>query len=99
MGQVFKGGWLEVLPTIGRDIAGTSAPLVKYRKPDSEEGEWEAEILDEETGALKAYKEMDQDGDWVFWGHVTQADGKPLSGEPGFLHVYKEGEKEKSTSR
>ncbi len=95
MGKVYEGQTaLSITATVGTDITGSTC-LIKYLKPDGAEGEFDATIITAATGVIRytveSENDIDQDGQWTFWGHVTFSDGTVAAGEPYKRYIYKEG--------
>lgn len=86
---------LDIEATLGCDITGASALLIKYQKPNGDTGSFAATSTDDENGVIEyqvsSEDDIDQAGEWVFWGHVTFADGSYAAGEPYSMTVYREG--------
>lgn len=97
MGKVFVGQTaLDIVATVGQDITGATALLIKYIKPDlTTTGEFNAVISDAATGEITytvtSENDIDQPGNWKFWAHVTFSDGSYAAGEIYKQKVYTEG--------
>jgi len=65
---------------LGIDIIGAQEVLIKYTKPSGETGEWNAEVESDSEGIiyydLLEPSDLDEAGDWVFWGSVQFEDGR-----------------------
>lgn len=74
------------------DLTDATIMKIKYRKPSSEEGAWNAS-----KDGTKIYRDMvdsddiDESGTWVFWAHVTFAGGREAPGNPFQKHIKLEG--------
>lgn len=75
----------------GQDLSNVATSKIKYRLPDTTEGEWTATI----TGQLVEYEvqnnNLSQIGDWAIWVHLTFNDGRISIGEPVTLTIHEEG--------
>jgi len=98
MGKLYAGQTkLRIRLTVGQDITGATV-LVKYRKPDGTEGSFaDAHIEDNANGII--YCDVNADGseiptanfgEWMFWAHITFADGRFAPGEAIWEHFYEE---------
>lgn len=96
MGKIFVGqDKLNLVVTVGQDITGATATLIKYIKPSGDTGSFSATITDATTGELTydvQAGDLDQYSNWIFWAHITYADAQIGIGEPVSIHVFKEGE-------
>lgn len=96
MGKIFTGQTdLTIKATVGVDITGATATLIKFKKPTNETGDFTASIEDAALGIIKyeiqAVTDIDQYGAWTFWAHVTFADGDVAAGESFKVQVFQEG--------
>jgi len=95
MGKVYVGQTaLTITATVSQDITGGTC-LIKYKKPDGTTGSFPATIVTAATGVM-SYTPVDEDdidqaGNWTFWGYVTFADGSVAAGEPYKIKIYEEG--------
>ena len=97
MGQIFVNQTnLDIEVTVQQDITGATETLIKFIKPSDKEGQFVATILDPLIGKIKYSivdaTDIDEYGEWIFWGFITFADGKKAAGEPFQLKVFEEGE-------
>ena len=68
--------------------------VIKFRKPDGEEGELSAAVADAEKGEIIhefIEGELDIAGWWVFWAFITFGDGRTAAGEAAKVYVWREG--------
>lgn len=86
---------LEIIVTVGIDITGALALLIKYTKPDGTSGSFNAVSTDDTNGIIKyeidSSSDIDQAGLWHFWGHITFSDGSFAAGESHEEIIYLEG--------
>jgi hypothetical protein len=80
------------------DISLASTFIIKYIKPDLTTGQWTATL----SGTTDIYFDMsivspgvsqlNQSGQWKWWGHITWPDGRWLPSSVIEEWVYEEGE-------
>jgi len=97
MGKVFVGQTaLDLVATVGQDITGATALVIKYVKPDlTTTGEFNAVSSDDSTGEITyrvtSEDDIDKPGTWKFWAHVRFSDGSYAAGEIFKQKFYIEG--------
>jgi hypothetical protein len=71
---------LRIRLLLNVDITGAQETLIKFSKPSGETGEWNAEVESDSEGIiyydLLEPSDLDEAGDWVFWGSVQFEDGR-----------------------
>lgn len=86
---------LDIEVYLGQDITGQQEAIIKYVKPDNTTGSFTATVIDETVGHIRYEvanaSDLDQSGDWTFWGHITYTDGKVIAGEARKEKIYAEG--------
>lgn len=83
---------LTISLNTGIALASVDVALIKYKKPNGTEGQWTATVVDSKIEYNVAAGDLDQDGEWTVWAHITYANSKVSVGEPATLIVYNEGE-------
>lgn len=96
MGRIHKGQTkLRITLTCGENITGATPCLIKYKKPSGAQGYWTATISNAATGVIyydvQQTSELDEEGAWTVWAHITFEDGKVAAGDPVKMAVYTEG--------
>lgn len=75
------------------DLAAMASGLIKYVKPDGSTGQWPA--VEGDPGVLvydiQLDTDLDLEGSWKWWAHVTFNDGTYAPGDPVLEYVYTEG--------
>ena len=71
-----------------------ASAVIKYRKPDKTEGQWDA--LHDTVGKkiwrnVEKGEFLNQKGNWRFWSFVTLTDGRVIPGEAFKHYIYTEG--------
>jgi len=94
MGKIYAGQTaLTITVTVGQDVTGGTC-LIKYQKPDDTCGSFAATIITASTGIIQyvvtSVNDIDQSGEWMFWGYVTFASGTVAAGEPYKELIYAE---------
>jgi len=86
---------LRISLTCGTNITGATETLIKYKKPNNVQGHWDASILTPASGVIyydvANTSDLDMEGAWTLWSHVTFSDGKVAAGDPVKMAVYTEG--------
>lgn len=81
---------------LSASITGYDACVIKYTKPNGVKGEFVASVENEEAGIIsyivQSENDIDQSGQWVFWGYVTFLDGKAIAGESTRVIVFRQGQ-------
>jgi len=95
MGRVHTGQTkLRITLTCGEDITGATAKI-KYKKPNGATGDWNAVIQTAATGVIYYdvvnTSDLDMEGAWTVWAHITFSDNRVAAGDPVKLAVYTEG--------
>lgn len=96
MAKIFEGqNALRFEADTNVDITGAVGTLIKYIKPDGSSGTFSASIDDAENGIIYYdvvnTTELDQEGTWIMWAHVTFSDGRVAQGVPIRVKVFAEG--------
>lgn len=96
MSKIYKNQTKVTLTaTLGVDITGASSVLIKYKKPSGIPGQFNASIITALTGVISYdivdSSDLDESGNWSFWGYVTFSDGKAAPGQPYTVEIYEEG--------
>jgi len=76
------------------ELTGADTCLLKYRKPSGDAGSFALTIEDETEGILRynvKIGDLDEDGWWCVWAHITFIDGRSAPGEPVKIFIYEEG--------
>ncbi|MCK5606584.1 hypothetical protein KAR91_32080 [Candidatus Pacearchaeota archaeon] len=98
MGKVYVGQEeLKIEATLNEDITGATPVLIKYRKPSGTTGSWAATITDATTGVIEYEvnadgSDIDEAGEWTFWGFATMSSGRDIPGEAYERVIYTEGQ-------
>ena len=97
MGKIFEGqSALRIECRCSVDITGALATLIKYTKPSGASGSFVATVQDALQGIIYydvvTTSEIDEDGVWLMWSHVTFSDGRIAQGIPIKVCVNAEGE-------
>lgn len=95
MGKVYKNqSFLNLTLNLGVDLTGAQVTQIKYQKPSGSTGSYNAEVTDETAGKIK-YKflsgDLNESGQWAFWGYIVFSSGDTAAGEPAFVNVYDQG--------
>lgn len=96
MSKIYVGQTkLDINLDFQTDITGYQNVLVKYKKPSGATGSFIATVDDAANG-LAHYSvvnttDLDEAGDWKFWGHITYTDTTVIAGECDIVTVYTEG--------
>ena len=95
-GMIFVGQTaVTFTATLGVDITGATCKI-KYKKPDYSTGEFLATITDAAAGIIEyevaSADDLNQKGDWIFWGYATFSNGKVAAGERYKIYVHQEGQ-------
>jgi hypothetical protein len=95
MAKIFKGqSALRIIIKTFTDLEGILSAVIKYRKPDSSNGEFTAGVIDYEKGVIFhecQEGEIDVSGWWLFWAFITFADGRTAAGEAAKVYIWNEG--------
>lgn len=96
MGKIFKNQTaLKLIANVKQDVTGALATKIKYKKPDTSLGSFNASVTNASSGTLQysvtSSGDIDQAGEWRFWGHVTFSDSNYAAGEVFKKDVYEEG--------
>ena len=96
MGAIFKNQTkLDITLNILSDISDVVTALIKFKKPNGVRGEFVATI---DTGAqtisytITDPSDIDINGIWVFWAHLTYTNGDIIFGEASDQMVNLEGQ-------
>jgi hypothetical protein len=76
------------------NLEGIISAVIKYRKPNKEEGEFSAAVKDTDKGIIfheVIEGEIDVSGWWVLWAFITFEDGRTAAGEAAKVFIWKEG--------
>lgn len=97
MSQIFVGQTdLTLRMTVNRDITGATVTNIAFRKPNGDQGEFNASIEDATNGIL-AYPaidgELDMEGKWTFWAEIVLVSGLKAIGTPYEHTIYAPGKK------
>ena len=90
MGKIYKNQTaLRIILDTGITLANVQNALIKYRKPDKSTGQFPGQT-DQKTiyYDIQSVTDLDQDGPWIFWAHVTFNNGTVVPGEPATEKVY-----------
>ncbi len=94
MGKIFVGQTkLTINLDTGSLLSGVDVARIKYTKPDATTGEFVATV----SGSSIFYNivnasEIDAEGIWSFYAHITYLDTKIIIGEVDKIRVYNPGE-------
>jgi len=95
MGKIFLGqSALRITVKTFCDLEGVLSAVIKYRKPNKEEGEFSAAVKDTDKGIIfheVIEGEIDVSGWWVIWAFITFEDGRTAAGEAAKVYVWREG--------
>jgi hypothetical protein len=96
MGKIYVGQTaLRIQLTANVDI-NTATPYIKYQKPDGTVGQWEAGVINQDTGTvyydIQASTDLDQEGEWIFWIYLVYFNSTVAAGEPVVKYIYAEGD-------
>jgi hypothetical protein len=79
------------------DLNDAASVIIKYKKPNGFQGEWNAEIVDADAGTIKhevvSRYELDDTGWWYFWTFTQMNDGREMPGVPIPVYVYEQGKR------
>lgn len=96
MGAIFKNQTkLDITLNILSDISDVVTALIKFTKPNGVRGEFVATI---DTGeqtisyTITSEDDIDINGIWVFWAHLTYTNGDVIAGEASDQMVNLEGQ-------
>lgn len=73
-------------------LTGVTTALIKYKKPDSNEGSWTGTVNNTLVEYVFSNGDIDVSGTWTVWVHITFTNGKVSIGEPTTFEVYNQGE-------
>ena len=76
------------------DLEGIKTAVIKYKKPNGQQGEFSAGISDVANGLIFHEcldGEIDLSGWWVFWAFITFADGRTAAGQAAKVYIWKQG--------
>lgn len=86
---------LRISLTCGTNLSTATTVLIKYKKPNGVQGYWTAVISNATTGIIyydvANTTDLDMEGAWTLWSHVTFDDGDVAAGDPVKMAVYTEG--------
>lgn len=86
---------LRISLTCGVDLSTADVVLIKYKKPNNVQGYWTATISNTASGIIyydvANTTDLDMEGAWTIWSHVTFDDGDVAAGDPVKMAVYTEG--------
>lgn len=95
MRNVFVGqSALRISGRTGTALTDVMACEIRYRKPDSQTGEWTAFVSDENRGVVSydvLENELDIPGWWTFWVYVQFDDERVAFGDAVKVFVREEG--------
>ena len=94
MAKYYKGQTLQIDVLLNVDITAAGTVQIKYRKPLGTTGTWTATVVNAESGWIRYIlpaADNDDDGTWVIWGYIVQADGSVLIGSPLEIDMRVEG--------
>ncbi len=96
MGAIFKNQTkLDITLSILSDISDVVSALIKFRKPNGVQGEFVATIDTGEQSisyTVTSENDIDINGIWVFWAHLTYTNGDVIAGEASDQMVNLEGQ-------
>ena len=95
MGKIYKGqSALRITVNTFVDLENIISAVIKYRKPDGNQGAFSAGIADSAKGIIfheVLEGELNITGWWTFWAFVTFADGRMAAGEAEKVYIWDEG--------
>ncbi len=94
MSKYYKGQTLLITLIMQVDITGAGTTQIKYRKPSGATGAWTATVDDAESGRISytlTAASNDENGTWVIWGYIVQADLSVVIGSPVEIEMRVEG--------
>lgn len=95
MGRLHKGQTRLRITLFCGEITGVATALIKYKKPGGALGYWTATVVSETTGEIyydvANTSDLDMEGAWTVWSHITFDDGDVAAGDPVKMAVYTEG--------
>ncbi len=97
MGKIFKGDTAIKITAICKvDITGALVKLIKYEKPSGDTGSWTAQIETLLTGEIYYNvvdsDDLDESGEWTFWGYIQFANGTFSNGEVFKIIIHDPGQ-------
>lgn len=95
MGKIYtKQTKLRIQLTVSQILTDTSCEI-RYKKPSGAKGSWDAVIGNATTGVIYydivEDTDINEDGTWKIWAHVTWADKKSADGEASNMVVHVPG--------
>lgn len=93
MGKIYKNQTaLRITLETYITLVSATTTLIKYKKPSGATGNWIATV----AGSTIYYDigssaDLDEDGTWTMWSHITFTGGTVVPGEPATVKVYIEG--------
>ena len=98
MARIFRGQTsFRLTCTIGVDITGATVKQVRFKKPSTTTGAWDATVVTNSTagifyidGSTTVYP--NEGGVWTFWSFITFSDGRSAPGAAVQQRVYIAGE-------
>jgi len=96
MGRIHIGQTrLRISLTCNSDLSNAETVLIKFKKPTGVQGSWVASISNATTGIIyydvANETDLDMEGAWTIWAHITYDDGTVAAGDPVKMAVYTEG--------
>ena len=96
MGRIHIGQTrLRISLTCNSDLTEATQVAIKYKKPNGTQGSWAATVSNATTGIIyydvANESDLDMEGAWTIWAHITYADGDVAAGDPVKMAVYTEG--------
>jgi hypothetical protein len=95
MGRVFNGqSALRITLKTFIDLEGIKKSVIRYRKPNGKNGEFEAAVGDTAQGIIFhecIEGDIDISGWWSFWAFITFADGRAAAGQAAKVFIWQEG--------
>lgn len=93
-GKVFVGQTkLTITLDTGSKLTDVSVALIKYKKPNGVNDNFIATVLNNTIFYdIASATDLDSDGVWELYAHITYTDTSVIIGEKALLRVYKPGE-------
>jgi len=85
--------WQRISLIVDFTLTDAASAKIKFVKPSGAESEWAAVIAEPRTLQKLYYdltiaNEVNEEGEWKFWGWATKANGEVIFGDPVY-HTFK----------
>jgi len=95
VGKIYKDqSALRIVVKTFCDLDGIKAAFIKYIKPNGDEGEFSAVVIDPVNGILSyecSKGDINVAGWWDMWAYIVFEDDRTAAGETVEVHVWRKG--------